>query len=202
PMRQQVIRAFSIYFHLINIAEQNHRIRRRRQYLLKEDKRQSLSLEEAVAKVKSYNLTDAGIQDVLGDLSIELIMTAHPTEATKRTVLEIQKRISENLRKLDNPMSTDKEKELVKESLFNEITALWHTDELRRRNPEVLDEVKNGLYYFDHTLFDTLPNIFRDLEVELRDQISKKDWRVPNFIQFGSWIGGDRDGNPNVKIGR
>lgn len=198
PMRQQVIRAFSIYFHLINIAEQNHRIRRRRQYLLKGEASQSFSLEKAVTNVKGYGLTNDNIQDVLDELSIELIMTAHPTEATKRTVLEIQKRISEKLRELDNPLTTEKEKEQVKESLFNEVTALWHTDELRHRKPEVLDEVKNGLYYFDQTLFDTLPDVFQELDVQLQEQISEEDWQVPNFIRFGSWIGGDRDGNPNV----
>lgn len=198
PMRQQVIRAFSIYFHLINVAEQNHRIRRRRQYLLTEDVSQSFSIEKSVAKVKDYSLTNDTIQGVLNDLSIELIMTAHPTEATKRTVLEIQKRISENLRKLDNPLTTPSEKVDVEESLFNEVTTLWHTDELRQRKPEVLDEVKNGLYYFDQTLFDTLPTIFQELEKQLQEQIAGEDWQVPNFIRFGSWIGGDRDGNPNV----
>lgn len=198
PMRQQVIRAFSIYFHLINIAEQNHRIRRRRQYLLKEEATQSLSLEKAVAKVKGYDLTDDQIQDILNDLSIELVMTAHPTEATKRTVLEIQKRISDNLRQLDNPQTTERERATVEESLFNEVTALWHTDELRHRKPEVLDEVKNGLYYFDQTIFETLPTVFQELEMQLQEQAPDKDWKVPNFIHFGSWIGGDRDGNPNV----
>ncbi|MUV37622.1 Phosphoenolpyruvate carboxylase [Lentibacillus sp. JNUCC-1] len=198
PMRQQVIRAFSIYFHLINIAEQNHRIRRRRQYLLEEETSQSFSIEKAVEKVKAYGLNTDRIQHVLDDLSIELIMTAHPTEATKRTVLETQKRISHNLRKLDNPLATEREKATVEESLFNEITALWHTDELRHRKPEVLDEVKNGLYYFDQTLFETLPAVFHELEMQLQEQVSEKDWEVPNFIHFGSWIGGDRDGNPNV----
>ncbi|WHX25672.1 phosphoenolpyruvate carboxylase [Virgibacillus halodenitrificans] len=198
PMRQQVIRAFSIYFHLINIAEQNHRIRRRREYLLKEEESQSFSLEKTVSNVKNYDLTNEDIQEVLNELSVELIMTAHPTEATKRTVLEIQKRISEILRKLDNPQTTKNERAYVEESLFNEVTALWHTDELRHRKPEVLDEVKNGLYYFDQTLFHTLPDVFQDLEMQLQSQISEEDWKVPNFIQFGSWIGGDRDGNPNV----
>ncbi len=198
PMRQQVIRAFSIYFHLINIAEQNHRIRRRRQYLLDKEASQSFSIENAVSKVKGYQLTNERIQGVLHDLSIELIMTAHPTEATKRTVLEIQKRISVHLRNLDNPLTTEREKADIKESLLNEVTALWHTDELRHRKPDVLDEVKNGLYYFDQTLFETLPAIFQDLETQLQEQIPGEDWDVPNFIRFGSWIGGDRDGNPNV----
>src|SRR5690625_2249807 len=184
PMRQQVIRAFSVYFHLINMAEQNHRIRRRRQYLLKEGASQSFSIEEAVAKVKSYDLTNDQIQDVLNELSIELIMTAHPTEATKKTVLEIQKRISEHLRKLDNPFATPRERSYVKESLFNEVTALWHTNELRHRQPRVLDEVKNGLHYFDRTLFDTLPTIFHELEMQLQEQVSEENWEVPNFIRF------------------
>src|SRR5699024_11557219 len=105
---------------------------------------------------------------------------------------------SENLRKLDNKLATEKEKAVIEESLFNEVTALWHTDELRHRKPKVLDEVKNGLYYFDQTLFETLPDIFQELDLQLRDQISEGDWEVPNFIHFGSWIGGDRDGNPNV----
>lgn len=198
PMRKQVIRAFSIYFHLVNVAEQNHRIRRRRQYLLEEGTSQPFSLEQTVRKVKSYSLNDEEIQNVLNDLSIELIMTAHPTEATKRTVLETQKRISENLRKLDNPLITKRERAAVKDSLFNEVITLWHTDELRHRKPEVLDEVKNGLYYFNQVLFDTLPDVFWELEMQLQEQISEKEWQVPNFIRFGSWIGGDRDGNPNV----
>lgn len=198
PLRQQVIRAFSIYFHLINMAEQNHRIRRKRQYLLEEGASQPFSIERAVAKVKQNNLENDMIQEILNELSIELIITAHPTEATKRTVLEIQKRISVHLRKLDNPTLTQREKADIKESLFNEVTALWHTNELRQRKPKVLDEVKNGLYYFDQTLFETLPNIFQELETQLQEQIPGEDWQVPNFIRFGSWIGGDRDGNPNV----
>lgn len=198
PIRQKVIRAFSVYFHLVNIAEQNHRIRRRRQYLLEEGTSQSFSIEKSVKRVNSYGLNEEEVQNVLNDLSLELIMTAHPTEATKRTVLEIQKRILTNLRKIDDPQITDREKLSVEESLFNEVMVLWHTDELRHRKPKVLDEVRNGLYYFDQTLFNTLPDIFEELGSQLQDQISEKDWDVPNFIKFGSWIGGDRDGNPNV----
>ncbi len=198
PMRQQVIRAFSIYFHLINIAEQNHRIRRRKQYLLHNETCQPFSLEHAVSQIKDAPLPNEEIQEVLHDLSIELIMTAHPTEATKRTVLEIQKRISLILQQLDFPMISSNERASLKESLYNEITALWHTDELRHRKPRVMDEVKNGLYYFDQTLFETLPAIHQELEWQLETQLPGFKWDVPNFLYFGSWIGGDRDGNPNV----
>ncbi|KHF40142.1 phosphoenolpyruvate carboxylase [Halalkalibacter okhensis] len=199
PVRKQVIRAFSIYFHLINIAEQNHRIRRRRQYQLQEDGVvQPISLESAVVSIKENNFSNEVIQKVLNDLSIELIITAHPTEATKRTVLEIQKRISTILQQFDHPLLTKKERRTLEESLFNEVTALWQTDELRQRKPTVLDEVKNGLYYFNETLFETLPDIHQELEAQLDQHFPEHKWKVPNFLHFGSWIGGDRDGNPNV----
>ncbi len=198
PTRQRVIRAFSIYFHLINIAEQNHRIRRRRQYQLNEEGGQPFSLENAVIKVKEHELSNDVIQQVINDLSIELVITAHPTEATKRTVLEIQKRISTILQQFDNPMTTHKEKKDLEESLYNEVTTLWQTDELRHRKPKVLDEVKNGLFYFDQTLFDTLPSIHQELELQLLEYLPDYNWEVPDFLHFGSWIGGDRDGNPNV----
>ncbi len=199
PTRQHVIRAFSTYFHLINIAEQNHRIRRSRQYQLQDDGAlQPFSIESAVASIKESNFSNEEIQHVLDDLSIELIMTAHPTEATKRTVLEIQKRISTIIQKFDNPTLTKKERRKLDESLVNEVTALWQTDELRQVKPTVLDEVKNGLYYFDQTLFSVLPAIHQELEDQLDDYFPNHEWKVPNFLHFGSWIGGDRDGNPYV----
>ncbi|MGR9047288.1 phosphoenolpyruvate carboxylase [Halobacillus faecis] len=199
PMRSQVIRAFSIYFHLVNIAEQNHRIRRRREYQLREDHgAQPFSLESAVQNLKKNDFSKGAIQEVLNKLSLELIITAHPTEATKRTVLEIQKRIATILKKLDHPQLTKSERESLQDSLQNEVTVLWQTDELRERKPTVMDEVRNGLYYFDETLFDVLPDIHQELEARLEDHYPNEDWNVPNFLRFGSWIGGDRDGNPNV----
>ncbi|WP_082233915.1 phosphoenolpyruvate carboxylase [Halobacillus massiliensis] len=199
PLRSQVIRAFSIYFHLVNIAEQNHRIRRRREYQLREDHgAQPYSLESAVLNLKENNIDKTVIQDVLNTLSLELIITAHPTEATKRTVLEIQKRIAGILKELDSAQLTKGEKENLEESLFNEVTVLWQTDELRERKPTVMDEVRNGLYYFDQTLFDVLPDIHQELENRLSEVYPEENWQVPNILHFGSWIGGDRDGNPNV----
>ncbi|UOQ92099.1 phosphoenolpyruvate carboxylase [Halobacillus shinanisalinarum] len=199
PMRSQVIRAFSIYFHLVNIAEQNHRIRRRREYQLFEDQGvQPYSIESAILSLKDHSMDKEVIQDVLDQLSLELIITAHPTEATKRTVLEIQKRIATILMQLDHPQLTDNERERIQESLFNEVTVLWQTDELRHRKPTVMDEVRNGLYYFDQTLFDVLPDIHQELEDRLEESYPEEKWNVPNFLRFGSWIGGDRDGNPNV----
>jgi phosphoenolpyruvate carboxylase len=199
PMRKQVIRAFSMYFHLINIAEQNHRIRRRRQYHLDDDNIfQPNSIESAVLSLRDNNISEEMIHDVLENMSLELVITAHPTEATKRSILEIQQRIAEILKNLDHPLLTPRERRKLNESLFNEITILWQTDELRHYKPTVLDEVRNGLYYFDQTLFEVLPEIHQEVEDSLTKNYVNKSWNVPNFLRFGSWIGGDRDGNPNV----
>jgi phosphoenolpyruvate carboxylase len=199
PMRKQVIRAFSMYFHLINIAEQNHRIRRRRQYQLEDDSIvQPDSIESAILSLKENNINEDMIQEVLNKLSLELVITAHPTEAAKRSILEIQQRIAVVLKKLDHPLLTKRERSKLEESLFNEVTILWQTDELRHNKPSVLDEVRNGLYYFDQTLFEVLPEIHREVEICLEKNYDTKKWDVPNFLRFGSWIGGDRDGNPNV----
>ena len=197
-MRMQVIRAFSVYFHLINAAEQNHRIRRRRDYQLNTDNEQPGSIEQAIQSMKDKQISGEIIQDVLKRLSLDLIITAHPTEATKRSILEIQKRIANLLIRLDSPLLTNKERKNIEESLYNEITTLWHTDELRDRKPTVIDEVRNGLYYFDKIFFDVLPDIHQEVEESLNKHYSEDDWNVPTFLRFGSWIGGDRDGNPFV----
>ncbi|OCA81568.1 phosphoenolpyruvate carboxylase [Bacillus sp. FJAT-27225] len=198
-LRIQVIRAFATYFHLINAAEQNHRIRRRREYQLEEDaKKQPGSIERAIYSLKENNISSDVIRKVLADMSLELVITAHPTEATKRSVLELQKRIADLLKSLDNPLLSKKERKKIEESLFNEVAALWQTDELRDRKPTVIDEVRNGLYYFDKTLFDVLPDIHQEVEECLGKYYPEEAWKVPTFLRFGSWIGGDRDGNPHV----
>lgn len=199
PLRKQVIRAFSMYFHLINAAEQNHRIRRRRQYQLQDETVvQPASIESAILSLKENNIDEDVIQDTLNTLSLELIITAHPTEATKRSILEIQQRIAAILKSLDHPLLTTRERKKLEESLFNEVSILWQTDELRQTKPTVLDEVRNGLYYFDQTLFEVLPEIHQEVAECLEKNFTKTQWEVPNFLRFGSWIGGDRDGNPNV----
>jgi phosphoenolpyruvate carboxylase len=199
PLRKQIIRAFSVYFHLINAAEQNHRIRRRRAYQLeKEDHVQPESIESAILSLKENQITGEMIQDVLTTLSLELVITAHPTEATKRSILEIQQRIADILKSRDNPILSKKERKKLEESLFNEVTVLWQTDELRHHKPTVIDEVRNGLYYFDQTLFEVLPDIHLEVEDCLKENYPDHQWKVPHFLRFGSWIGGDRDGNPNV----
>ncbi|GAA3409739.1 phosphoenolpyruvate carboxylase [Paenibacillus hodogayensis] len=197
--RHNVVRAFAIYFQLVNIAEQNHRIRRKRDYDRSSGENiQPNSIENIVAELRNANVPVDQMQEILQTISLELVMTAHPTEATRRVVLEIHQRIAEDVMKLDNPSLTHREREQLREKLVSEVLTLWQTDELRDRKPTVLDEVRNGLYYFDETLFDVLPELYQELERCLRKYYPDTDWAVPSFLRFGSWIGGDRDGNPSV----
>jgi phosphoenolpyruvate carboxylase len=198
-VRLQVIRAFAIYFQLVNIAEQNHRIRRKRDYERSAGtKIQPGSIESIVAELKNIGVPVHEVQDILQSISLELVMTAHPTEATRRVVLEIHHRIAQEMMRLDDPTLTHRERETLTKKLRNEILTLWQTDELRNRKPTVIDEVRNGLYYFDETLFDVLPEVYKELERCLDIYYPGHEWHIPNFLRFGSWIGGDRDGNPAV----
>lgn len=197
--RHNVIRAFAIYFQLVNIAEQNHRIRRKRDYERSAgEKMQPGSIENTIAELRKSDVQPDELQDMIQTISLELVMTAHPTEATRRVVLEIHQRIAEDVMKLDNPALTHREREQLREKLVSEVLTLWQTDELRDRKPTVIDEVRNGLYYFDETLFDVLPEVYQELERCLHKYYPDSAWTIPTFLRFGSWIGGDRDGNPSV----
>ncbi|MDR6554877.1 phosphoenolpyruvate carboxylase [Paenibacillus qinlingensis] len=199
-IRHQVIRAFAIYFQLVNIAEQNHRIRRKRDYERSSGESvQPGSIESIVQELKNTHIPYAEVQEILKAISLELVMTAHPTEAMRRAVLDINLRISDDMMKLDNPNLTYRERQQLREKLLGEVLNLWQTDELRDRKPTVIDEVRNGLYYFDETLFDVLPEVYHELERCLNKYYPEDKWHVPSFLKFGSWIGGDRDGNPSVR---
>lgn len=198
-IRHQVIRAFAIYFQLVNIAEQNHRIRRKRDYdRTAGEAIQPGSIESVIKELKLKDMSPAEIEEILSGISLELVLTAHPTEATRKVVLDIHHRIAEQVMELDNPMLTYREREQLRARLLSEVLALWQTDELRDRKPTVIDEVRYGLYYFDETLFDVLPDVYAELERCLEKYYPEQKWHVPIFLRFGSWIGGDRDGNPSV----
>lgn len=198
-IRHQVIRAFAIYFQLVNIAEQNHRIRRKRDYERSAGESVQLgTLEASVKDLKDRGFTFVEAQEILEGMSLELVMTAHPTEAMRRAILDIHKRIADDVMQLDNPTLTFREREQLREKLLNEVITLWQTDELRDRKPTVLDEVRNGMYYFHETLFHVLPEVYQELERCLSKYYPEHLWHVPTYLRFGSWIGGDRDGNPSV----
>ncbi|GAA5415688.1 phosphoenolpyruvate carboxylase [Paraliobacillus ryukyuensis] len=197
PLRENVIRAFSVNLHLFNIAEQNYRVRRRREYQAQDDTIiQPGSLEDGAKRLFENNVSPEQIGELLEQLSLELVITAHPTEATRRTMLRIHQRVASLLKAWDHSY-TRYAKKVIQETIENEITILWQSSEIREKKPSVMKEVSNGLYFFDKVLFDVLPRLHQDLEDLLYEKYNQQ-WHVPSFLRFGSWIGGDRDGNPNV----
>ena len=191
PLDRQadVLRAFSLYFQLANLAEQHHRLRRRRQY---EHERRTPpeSLAEALATLDRAGVTRRRLAVAAKRLSLELVLTAHPTEATRRTVLAAQLRLDGLLERLDDPALPRSARERVEASLAEEVTALWQTDEVRSQRPRVVDEIRHGLWFFEQSLLDVAPALVGDLRRSVPATGSP--------LRFGSWIGGDQDGNPNA----
>src|SRR2546422_7494554 len=195
-----VIRAFSVYFQLVNIAEQYHRIRRKRFYELRTpDQPQRGSLAETLRRLRR-DFSDADLlQRVIDHLEIMPVMTAHPTEAARRTLLEKHRRIADLLADFDDENMARRRRDELQARLAAEVESVWQTDEVRHTQPTVLDEVNHGLYYFDATLFDAAPALLDELERQLEENfpgVKLRDGATP--LRFGSWIGGDRDGNPFV----
>ena len=151
-----VLRAFTLYFHLANIAEQHHRIRRRRAVerdggVLRE------SLDEAIGALEQSGTSVDEIREAAARVSVELVLTAHPTEALPRTILEKHRRIGALLDRLDDPRLTPGERAAVEASLAEEITILWQTDEVRSVRPRVVDEIRQGLWFLEESLWDAAP---------------------------------------------
>lgn len=192
----KLIRAFTIYFQLVNLAEEKHRIRRKRHYET-EGMPQPGSLEGIVAAIHRAGIPFAHVQKILDDFAIELVLTAHPTEAQRRSILEKIFSIDGLLFEREYHQLTPREREGVDRKILEQITLLWQTDELRRRRQTALDEVDNGLFYLDQVLFEKLPQTLLHFK-GLVEKFYEKKFEIKPWIRFGSWIGGDRDGNPFV----
>jgi phosphoenolpyruvate carboxylase len=194
-------RAFAFYFELINLAETNHRKRRRLALQLTGDAgRQRGSLAGTLKAMRRVGIT---AEEALGWLERVLIVpvfTAHPTEVARRSVMFKRRRIGEFLEALDRIPIPEQDLARLEELIRAEITSLWQTDEVRSHRPTVYDEIKMGLDYYDVSIFATLPPLYQEIAAALRDayglEIEALD--LPQMLQFGSWIGGDRDGNPFV----
>lgn len=191
PIDEQgrLVRAFSLYFQLANLAEQHHRIRRRRQYAV-ERRVAAESLDAAFKDLQGAGVTDAQLRDAARRISLELVLTAHPTEATRRTVLTAQLQISELLHRLDDPQLSEPGRRDIEDALAEQITTLWQTDETRAKRPRVVDEIRHGLWFFEQSLFEVAPALVGDYRRRIPG--------APLPLRFGSWIGGDQDGNPNA----
>jgi len=184
PLDRQasVLRAFATYFQLANVAEQQHRIRRRRAYA-HEGRRLDDSLDASFAR-----LAGVSRHEIEERVSLRLVLTAHPTEAARRTVLTAHQRIAALLGELDDPLLA--RRDAIERELAAEITMLWQTDEVRSQRPRVVDEIRNGLWFFEQSLIDAAESLLADYRVHLPDG--------PPPFGFGTWIGGDADGNPNA----
>jgi phosphoenolpyruvate carboxylase len=197
--------AFTVYFELVNLAEETHRVRllrqrRRAQYSVPGTPPMKESIWAALRELKAQGVSAETLQGILNKLSIELVFTAHPTEAKRRTMLNKLQRLGQRLNNpeallddkvtgIDNPLALERE-----------VTSLWLTDRSRSARPEVTDEVLTGLWYFDTTLWQTIPLLQDEFERALAETYPTV--KAPTrWITFGSWMGGDRDGNPNVTPG-
>ncbi len=197
----QLTKAFAIYFELTNLAETNHRKQRRRARTLAAN----LPALPGTFRGTLERLRDAGVTshdalDVLRKIEVTPVFTAHPTEVARRTILFKRRRIADQLERLSRLPLSDAEARAAQEAIEREIAALWQTDDIRRRQPTVADEIMMGLDYYPSVLIRTLPEVYGEMangfaqvygaSVEVRE--------LPTVISFASWIGGDRDGNPYV----
>jgi phosphoenolpyruvate carboxylase len=203
PVERAILltRAFAFYFELINLAETNHRKRRRIALRLSgQADRQRGSLAGTFSEMRRVGIGAEEALNWLRRVLIVPVFTAHPTEAARRTVMFKRRRIGEFLEALDRIPLPAQDMARLEELVLAEITSLWQTDEVRSRRPTVYDEVKMGLDYYDVSIFETLPELYREISAALMAayELEIEPLELPQVLRFGSWIGGDRDGNPFV----
>ena len=193
------LQAQGMWFQLLSIAEQNAAMRRRREtenalgY-----QRVRGTFAQLIGDAAASGVAAAQIREILRTLRIRPVITAHPTEAKRVTVLERHRRIYRGLMDLESPRWTRRERAGLIEKLRNEIELLWLTGELRLEKPTVAQEVAWGLHFFNETLFEAVPALLGKLESVLQQSYPGESFEVRPFFQFGAWMGGDRDGNPFV----
>jgi phosphoenolpyruvate carboxylase len=194
-----VARAFAHFLHLANVAEQHHRIRRRRAY--ERDPQASPqrgSCAEAFPRLIDAGITADALHAAVTTLRLELVLTAHPTEIARRTLVQKYNRIAAVLAEQDRGDLSSTERDGIQRSLLQEVAAAWGTSEVRPERPSPLDEVRSGLVVFEESLWDAVPRYLRGVDRALRATTGRPLPIEASPVKFGSWIGGDRDGNPSV----
>ncbi len=204
----QLSRAFGFYFELINLAETNHRKRRRLssqlepnpQFPPKDPPVQRGSLRGALRQLRLAGVSAEEARELLTQITITPVFTAHPTEVARRSVMFKRRRISDLLEQLDRIPVPNAQLEALEQDIVAEITALWQTDDVRNARPTVRDEIRMALDYYEASLFDTLPVLYSEVAAALAAEynVDAPIADLPQLVNFGSWIGGDRDGNPFV----
>jgi phosphoenolpyruvate carboxylase len=199
----RLTKAFAIYFELTNLAETNHRKRRRRAAEVSGAEPQAGTFLGTLRRVRDAGKGAAEAMELLSRVEVVPVFTAHPTEVARRTVLFKRARIAAELERLDSLPLAGRRARAAAERIASEITALWQTDEVRRRQPTVRDEIKMGLDYYPASLVETVPEVYEEMADAFRATygLRLEARELPRVVRFGSWIGGDRDGNPFVTPG-
>ena len=197
-----VIRALSIYFKLVNLAEEEFQHRQRRRVAGRGRQLWRGSFDQALREIHEQGIRLPELGNMLARCRYQPVFTAHPTEATRRVILSLLRRIFTTAEDLDARPRLLAQRQRGSVQLRTLIQTLWKTEEVRAARPEVRNEIRNGLYFFHESLFDAVVEVYRRLEESIRrayDGDPDLDgFELPEIVRFGSWIGGDRDGNPNV----
>src|SRR5690606_36169455 len=199
-----VARAFSYFLHLSNIAEDRDQNRAQREYALTNDTPARGSLRDAVSSLQAQGVSPAHIRRLLAEACVVPVLTAHPTEVQRKSTLDVHREIATSLLQREGPLTPQEIADLDL-TLLGRIATLWQTRMLRYTRLTVADEIENALSYYRSTFLNVIPRVYSDLSRLLtRDPV--KPFAAPPpplepFLRMGSWIGGDRDGNPNVDAG-
>jgi phosphoenolpyruvate carboxylase len=196
---RDLVRAFSLWFEMVNMAEKVHRIRRRRQYL-NEGTTQPGGIVEAVTRLKAQGLGVDEIRRLMIEIWIEPVFTAHPTESTRRTILRKQQKIAQLLLGRLGLSRTAAETRQIWDRIRSEITGSWQTAENSRERLSVADEREHVLFFIGEILFQIVPIFYEEIETALEQAYGAevRERELPEILRFGSWVGGDMDGNPDV----
>jgi phosphoenolpyruvate carboxylase len=201
PQARDLVRAFSGWFQVVNLAEKVHRIRRRREYFQKESTRlQPGGVEAALTALQQQGMRLPDVLELIGNLKIEPVFTAHPTESTRRTILRKQQRVAQHLLNRIDPTLTPNEARGLWESIRAEITAAWQTEDHPRERLTVADEREHVLFYLSEVLYRVVPAFYDEIAdgLEKLYGVAAESLEIPPILHFGSWVGGDMDGNPDV----
>ena len=196
---RQVTRAFNVFYVLSNIVEEDFLHRERRKlYRSGDNKLWKGSFLGTVSELKESGLSADDVQKIINEMRYTPVFTAHPTEARRRTMMTLQRRIFLIIDQLNDSSLTEEERDSIHRQLKAQVLVLWRTSEVRHNKPSVDDEVRYGLFYFHASLFEAIPMIYRYFERATRKVYGRGEITIPSVLKFGSWIGGDRDGNPFV----
>lgn len=195
----RIIRAFSYFSHLANIAEDQHRNRRTRLHAIAGSAPRRGTLAEALRRARKAGFSTVELKEFFDHAMVSPVLTAHPTEVRRKSTLDREQEVADLFAERDRVQMTPEEQRICEGSLRRAIVTLWHTNLLRYTKLTVLDEVKNGLSYYHYTFLKEVPRLHMALEDEL-STLDPEEQRVEigSFLRMGSWIGGDRDGNPFV----